>query len=352
MSHFTYTGLMHRVMDIYAEHGSAAAYHFICEHLEEGQANPAQMYNLRYSLLAACGRKDEALALLKEAVLQHGYWYNADDLSEDEDLAVLHEEPDFQQVLQLCRQREAEAFAESSGRLNILLPEAGGAPETYRTLLVLHGELENNEAVEPTWHAALNQSYKLALLQSSQIQFSGAYDWSDPEQNIQELEQALLELGRVDGRIQEEDSSTQLESLEPQTELSEPQDREAVQVAQQASDTTKPIMAGFSSGARAALQAAATYPAAIGGLILVSPWLPEPSEWQDSLVHWQQYGVKLYLICGEHDEDCLAGTEELANELQRKGIDHQLHLMPGLGHNYPVHFEQLLSSALSWMNES
>ncbi len=345
MSRFTYTGLMHRVMDIYAEHGSAAAYHFICEHLEEGEANPAQMYNLRYSLLAASGRKDEALALLKEAVLEHGYWYNADDLSEDEDLAVLHDEPDFQHVLELCRQREAEALAESSGHLNIVLPEAGGAPDTYRTLLILHGELENNEAAEPIWHTALNQQYKLALLQSSQIQFSGAYDWSDPEQNVQELEQALLELGRVDGRIEEDDSSIELEP-------SQPQDDTVIQTEQQASDQAKPIIGGFSSGARAALQGAATYPAAVGGLILVSPWLPEPSEWQDALVHWQQYGVKVYLICGEHDEDCLAGTEELATELKRKGIAYQLHLMPGLGHNYPVHFEQLLSSALQWMNES
>ncbi len=344
MSDFTYTGLMHRVMDIYAEHGSAAAYHFICEHMEDGQANPAQMYNLRYSLLAGCGRKEEALALLKEAVLERGYWYNADALSEDEDLSVLQDEPDFEQVLAVCRQREAEALAESTGQLHIVLPDDQQPPSQYRTLLVLHGELENNAAVEPIWQAALNSEYKLALLQSSQIQFSDAYDWSDSEQSIQELEQALLEIGRVDGRIAEDelmsiDQVQQGEHLESMNH-------------DEAPASTKPVLAGFSSGAGAALHAAATYPAAVGGLILVAPWLPEITEWQEALAHWQQYNVKLYIICGEHDEDCLPGTEELVEELRLKGIPHQLHLMPGLGHNYPVHFDQLLTSALDWMNEA
>ncbi|WP_322924658.1 hypothetical protein [Paenibacillus campi] len=349
MSRFTYTGLMHRVMDMYAEHGSAAAYHFICEHLEEGQANPAQMYNLRYSLLAACGRKDEALALLKEAVLEQGYWYNADDLSADDDLAVLQAEPDMQHVLELCRLREAEALAESTGQLHIVLPETGAAPAAYRTLLVLHGELENNEAVEPIWHTALNSNYKLALLQSSQIQFSGAYDWSDLEQSNYELEQALLELGRIDGRIGVDDAAATSEQLQQVEAL---QHHVPASLEQASAASTKPIIAGFSSGARAGLHAAATYPAAIAGLILVAPWLPDATEWQEALTYWQQYGVKLYIVCGEHDDDCLPGTEELVAELRLKGIEHQLHLMPGLGHNYPVHFEQLLTAALAWMNES
>ncbi|MEW4370544.1 alpha/beta hydrolase [Paenibacillus kandeliae] len=342
MSEFTYTGFMHRAMDIYAQHGSAAAHHFVCEHVEDGQANPAQLYNLQYSLRAACGRKEEALALLKEAVLEKGYWYSPDYLLDDEDLSELRDEPGFEQVVAVCRDREAQAIAQSTAALQIVLPDDEQSPSSLRTLFVLHGELENNEAVEPVWKPALDRGYKLALLQSSQVQFSDAYDWNDMEQASGELEHAMMELARIDSGLPvagEPESATE----RAQEHMQDGERTTAPFTAH------KPVLAGFSAGARVALYTAGLYPAAAAGLILVAPWLPHPEEWQEALNDWKEHGMKLYMICGEHDEDCRPGVEELAAELKARDIPHVLHMLPGLEHNYPVHFTDLLQQAVDWM---
>lgn len=342
MKNFTYTGLIHRAMDIYKTHGSAAAYHFVCENIEDGQANPAQMYNLQYSLAASCGNDEQAMKLLTEAVQEHGYWYSPDYLLEDEDLAVIREQDEFQQIVDLCREREANALAASTAKLHIVLPDEQHLPGDFPTVFVMHGELENNNAVEPVWSPLLEDGYKLALLQSSQIQFSEAYDWVDIDQGMEELEQAMLEVSRVERpHSQQAADQTDLPVMDGVHTSPEP-----------AGSIQKPVLAGFSSGARVALNMAAAYPAAVNGVMLISPWLPDPEEWENALNSWNEHQTRLYIVCGERDEECLPGVLELVEALKHKQIPYTLHNLPGLEHNYPVHFTNLLHEAASWFRSS
>ncbi|WP_046214817.1 alpha/beta hydrolase [Paenibacillus wulumuqiensis] len=329
MAQFTYTGLINRTMEIFEQHGSAEAYHFITEHQEDGAGNPAQIYNLRYSLAASSGMHEEALQLLQEAIVEQEYWYAAEYLLEEESLESLQDDAEFQRLIGICRAREAQALTESSAKLNIVLPDQEKPASDFHTIFVLHGEQENMDIVQPYWSSLLERNYKLALLQSSQVQFSGAYDWVDIDAGMDELKQSMEELARIDN---------------PQLEI-----RDCLLPENALPSGKRPVLAGFSAGARVAMNTAAEYSTGVRGLILVAPWMPDREEWELGLNAWKEHGVKLYIICGERDEECLPGAQELVEALDFKGIPYVFKNVTGLGHDYPAHFNQMLQEAAAFI---
>ncbi|TKJ94212.1 alpha/beta hydrolase [Paenibacillus sp. CFBP13512] len=321
MTTLTYTRLINRTLEILAEQSSQEAYTYITEHANEVKGNDAQVYNFRYSLAAASGMNTEALQLLQEAILEKGYWYSSTYLLEEEDLKSLRDQDEFQKLVELCVERETLAREESTPELKILYPNDQEDHTIQQTIIALHGDQENIEIAEPYWISLLDHHYRLALPQSSQILFTDAYEWEDVEQGIEELKWHLSDIMTED-------------ALSPST------------------TSLKPIVGGFSAGARVSLYTAIQDPTAFSGLILVAPWLPEASEWEKGLAGLQEAGVKLSIMCGEWDDDCLPGTMELIEALQEAHVDYQYIELPELDHDYPESFAQLLHESVTYIQST
>ena len=83
-------------------------------------------------------------------------------------------------------------------------------------------------------------------------------------------------------------------------------------------------------------------------MILVSPWLPELEEWTEDLSKLKEAGTRVYLCCGDADEDCFEGTEALFEILDDAGIEVDFKLCPDLDHDYPENFSKILKGAISF----
>ncbi|WP_347550184.1 alpha/beta hydrolase [Pseudalkalibacillus hwajinpoensis] len=302
-----YTRLLNETITIYEESGSLKAYQHIKKYADDVEGNRAQLYNFKYALAAASGLEKEALAILKEAVIDHGYWYAYEYLQADEDLNSLRKYEEFKELVQLCKQREEEAKQAVKPELQVV--EGNGSS----ILIALHGDQENAEITEPYWNLAVSEGYTLALPQSSQIQFSEAFEWDD-------LDQAVDEVVAHDQR------------LEMKEDLG-----------------GHKIIGGFSAGCRVALKTVLEKGLSVSGFLFVAPWLPEIDEWSELLNNLKGMNIRGYIICGDQDEDCLEGSSRLAELLKSKGILHQLKVVRGLDHEYPENFNEMLLDGLTYL---
>ena len=307
----TYTQLLNRAIALLDEQGPEAAYQLMkTEGFEIEYANQAQIYNFAYCFAALSGHIDEALGLMKEALYQKGFWYDYDYLMEDEDLEELRRDPSFETMAKLCQERQQAAQAAAKPQL---VQENVQPAKPF--LLILHGDQQNPQMTAPYWQSAKELDYGLAFAQSSQIQVSDGYLWDDEQQAAEEIQQHWETL------------------------------------TQQGTDVDNSILCGFSSGGRAAFYAAVTGAVQPKGLILVAPWLPELEEWTEDLSKLKAAGTKVYICCGDMDEDCFEGSESLFEILDDNGIDVQFKLCPELEHDYPEDFDRILQEAVRFVNE-
>ena len=305
----TYTQLLNTALELLDEQGPQQAFDFMQQQSPNVEyANPAQLYNFSYCLAAMCDRTDEAMGLLKEAVYTHGYWYDYTYLMEDEDLEPLRSMPEFETIANLCRQRQQAA---QQAAQPVLCCEE--TQPNKPVVLVLHGDQQNAAITLPYWQPVKQMGYALAAAQSTELQVSDGYLWDDEEQAAEQL-------------------ASHWKNLQEQ----------GVQVENS-------ILGGFSSGGRAALYAVLSGAVAPKGLILVAPWLPELEEWTEDLSALKAAGSRVYICCGDADEDCFEGSEQLFELLDEAGVEVDFKLCPDLDHDYPENFDRLLKEAIDFV---
>lgn len=395
MENMTATRLFNEALRIREEKGAEAAYRFVVQQslpseakgnasegagLAEKEAaalvlGDARQANLLYALAAASGRVEEAMDMLREAVLERGFWYPADYLLEDEDLEPLRGMDGFAELADLCAKREEAALANAVPGLTVLgggrsaveigtveeaegeavragsevakagseVVKAGSEVAKARTeepkartevvkagskgakeeaaarplLLALHGDQENERDSAPFWGTASRAGWTVGLVRSSQTRFTDAYGWDD------------IDLGAAELR----------EHLETLREASpEPGDAPVV-------------LGAYSAGAEVALNALLHDELPADGLVLVSPWLAEPAEWVEALGRLEGRTPRFALIAGAEDAEGREAAESLAEAMQEAGLELRLELVPGMGHDYPADFAARLDAALAWIAE-
>ena len=305
----TYNQLLNRCLALLEEEGPQAALELLQS--QKGQLqnfNDAQLYNFAYCLEALAGRTDRAMGLLQEAVYHKGYWYDYEYLMEDEDLEELRQHTAFEQIANLCRQRQQAAQAAAKPQMQLQDVKAGKP-----VVMVLHGDQQNAQITAPYWQQVKQLGYGLAAIQSTELQVSDGYLWDDEEQAAKQI-------------------AAHWQSLQ-----------------EQGVDVQNSILGGFSSGARACLYAVLSKAVQPKGLILVAPWLPELEEWAEQLEALKQAGTAVYICCGDADEDCFEGSEQLFELLDEAGIEVDFKLCPDLDHDYPENFDQLLGEAIGFV---
>ncbi|ADY21350.1 alpha/beta hydrolase [Bacillus paranthracis] len=303
----TYIQLLNETLHRYASKGSLEAYTYIMEHAKGIVGNEAQIYNFKYALASAAGLEEEALHLMKEAIIEKGFWYGNEYLISDDDLKPLHKFEEFHQMVQLCKEREE--LAKKTERADVKYIDS---KKKEKLFIAMHGDQENIGIIEPYWKSVLAQNYTLALPQSSKIQFSDGFVWDDLHRGKEELKEHYDKL--IENRTVE-----------------------------------NVIIGGFSAGARVALYTILQKDIAVDGFIFMAPWLPEVEEWNELLGVLQDKHIKGYIVCGDQDEDCFECAQQFVQLLRDKNIEHKYKIIPNLNHDYPIHFEEVLKEAIEYI---
>ncbi|MBJ7993076.1 alpha/beta hydrolase [Bacillus mycoides] len=306
-NNMTYIKLLNETLHCYANKGSFEAYSYIMNNAKDVMGNEAQIYNFKYALASAAGLEEEALHLMKKAIIENGFWYGSEYLISDDDLKPLHKFEEFHRMVQLCKEREE--LAKKSEQADVKYKYS---KQTENLLITLHGDQENIQIIEPYWNSVIEQGFMLALPQSSQIQFSDGYVWDNIERGREELKGHYnkIKVNKTFGNI---------------------------------------IIGGFSAGARVALHSMLQGEIEVNGFIFVAPWLPEMEEWEEMIGILHDKSIKGYIICGDQDEDCFEGTQQFVTLLKDKNIEHKYKVVPNLNHDYPHNFDELLKEAIEYI---
>jgi len=317
LKRITYTNLLNRTLEIYMKGDHLEAYNFITENYKGVKGNLAQIYNFRYSIANEVGLEELALQIMREAIVEKGFWYQYKYLIEDEDLKSLNKYKEFAELLDICKKRESAAKRKEKPDLKIVVPDKMNKQFKHPLIIALHGDQENIEITEEYWSSCIDKNYLLALPQSSQIQFSEGYEWKDIDKGSRELKEHyknILEKRNID------------------------------------SDNI--IIAGFSAGGRVALYSILKDIIQVKGFILVAPWLPEIDEWVPLLDKIREKGIKGYVVCGDKDGDCYKCTRRFTDLLNSKKIPHKLKIFKGLDHDYPDNFNEILPKAIEFISKN
>jgi predicted esterase len=170
---------------------------------------------------------------------------------------------------------------------------------------------------EPYWSVAIDQGYTLALPQSSQIEFTDAFDWDDIEKGAAELK------AHIDGILSG-----------------------GAIISEGAIDPNNIVIGSFSAGAGPALYAVLKGMVKVRALIFVAPWLPEIDRWTAMLDQLKTKEIPCHIQCGGQDEDCLESSQAFVKQLKKRQIPYTFQLIDGLDHDFPETFAEDLEKFL------
>lgn len=326
MNNLSYIQLLNRTLEIYLDKSAEEAFEFIESNYVGIIGNEAQIYNFRYALSAASGLKEVAMDLLREAVIEKGYWYSFDYLRKDQDLKILRKEAEFKNILNICKDREK--ISKASNEFEVKLSDLNemhtlksflekkdeiSSKSKENLLISFHGDQESVKTIEPYWKSKSLDKYSKVFPQSREILFSDAYGWDDLEKcsdEIKELDESLSLIWSKDNKV----------------------------------------VGGFSAGARIALYSLLLDKIDAKGFIFVAPWLPEIQSWDMLFEKLSGRGIKFYIICGENDEDCYESTLDFIETLNAYEIDHMFRAVENLDHDYPENFSEIIDEAMKFIN--
>lgn len=314
MSNKTFHDLDQQLMSLYR----AKEYQQSFELVEREHLNfPEQQRQIAYwrlCLHALTGKQAEALRIFREALAQ-GYWYPPRWLKDDPDLVSLQELPEFQEMVEICRRRLAEANA----RPELLIAQPVQHVTDFPLLIALHGNNSNAGDTIQEWSKVTEQGWLLAVPQSSQIIGQDAFVWDDREQAISEIREHLA---KVSGEY----------TIDPH----------------------RVVLGGFSMGGGQAIWMALHQSIKTRGFVALGPYLSEDElkALPALLEAHKPIGVRGYILVGDEDHECLGISRTVVELLNARGIPCELEVRSGLDHSYPADFAEAVSKGLSFVEQA
>lgn len=273
---------------------------------------PVQVSRLTFwqaCFLCLLERPDDALAVL-EAHRSKGGWWNPDRLEGDTDLAALRDKPEFIALVESSRAQQ-ELMRETTLPQLEVVENGSAAPSPL--LLAFHMRGSTLVATLPYWLPAQHSGMTVAVPQSSQLQGPNEYEWADAERAERE---ALGAFRKVQARYY--------------------------------IDSSRVVLGGASQGADLAVQLALSgYPIPARGFVAVAGG-GRAETLEPLLRDAAQRSVRGVFIVGEHDP-ARTRVEAVYEMLGTAGLEVQLEVVMGLGHDYPSDFGVRLEKALAFI---
>jgi len=282
-------------------------------HVEQGAPEfPQQWTDLTYWKVCLATRSGDvplALRILSEAA-GHGWWWSEIGLRQDPDLQPLHGLPEFEQLVDLCRERHAAAQALSRPELRIIQPQTGTPP--YPILIALHGAAGSADEFASHWQPAAAHGWLVGVPQSSQMSAPTRFDWRDLEVGTQEI------LGHYDTILK----------------------RHPV-------DAHRTVLAGFSQGGRTAIWLTLSGILPARGFIGIACALSDPDEIR-RLLRDREPKHRGYLMVGTKDY-VYPQVLAMAELLRSYSITLKVETIDGLAHEIPEDFARRSARALDFL---
>jgi predicted esterase len=266
-------------------------------------------------MYALLGKQEEALAVFRGA-LDAGLWFSPTQMASDPDLASLRPLPAFQTLVDLCQQRLAEAKAQAVPELTVELPAVQDGP--LPLLMALHGNGSNVESEREHWQKVTGRGWLLAMPQSSQVGGLNAYVWTERERSDDEVRAHLTTL--TDSYV-----------IDPE----------------------RIVLGGFSMGGGQIIWETLRQSVRARGFVALAPYLfnAELDTFDALLASSKPAGLRGYILVGEEDHPCLKVAQKVAALMHTHELACELIIRPGLTHDYPPAFAEVLEQALHFITE-
>ncbi|SES18611.1 tetratricopeptide repeat protein [Psychrobacillus sp. OK032] len=259
----------------------------------------------RACAFARMGEKEKAISVLQEA-LSLDVWWNPNTLMRDKDLSSLHEEDEFQLIIQRCQSiLETQELKEA-----LFVPFGNEHAKTG--IFSIHWRGSNIEDFAPFWLE--ENDYLIGFPQSSQSYASNSYCWDNHEKAIAEVKDSV-------------------EKFYEQYEFD------------------NFIVAGTSQGGKLSIELALDKKYTnVKGFIAVIPAIENITTFESLIVNANKPNLKGCIITGDQDP-FYEKTMELVEIFKQNGIECSIFVTEGLGHFFPDNFSQQLKKAVDFINK-
>ncbi len=176
--------LINHTLNLLEDDDTRKAYEYLVENHDKVGAITGQTYNFLYCLAATSGKKDEAIAWMKEAILDKEMWYRP-VVFEDEDLDSIRDHAMFKTCVSKSLERYELALEAAKSVLT-------WEDKTHDNLmLVLHGNQQNISICRQVWDKVETKSYQIEYLQSEELDSYDLYRWEEDGNGPSQLMKAL-----------------------------------------------------------------------------------------------------------------------------------------------------------------
>jgi len=272
------------------------------------------IYNWQFCAAALMEKSELALAIIQKS-LDAGYWWNEDYFRNDPDLASLQDLPEFNRLVKDSVALHQAAQANAKPFL-LTLPPPVSKKDSLPLLMALHGNTVNAQYSVKDWEGAVNLGWLTVLPQSSQLYGPEMFLWDDLEWGAREIEKHYQELS---GNYK----------LDP----------------------NHVVIGGFSKGGEMAIWFTLKEFIPLTGFIAVNPGGPliqHVENWLPILDKCKKLSSSCgFFVAGEQDSNA-ANIKALYELLMSRGMTCEYVVKPGLAHDIPDDFNQVLAKALEF----
>lgn len=251
--------------------------------------------------------------------LTDGLWYGEVLWRQSPSYAPLQGDPEFEKIV--ADSLEAQLRDMPATRPIVITRVPSNHSDTSPLLIALHGNQSTAERTLPFWESAVADGWVIAIPQSDQVMFKGAFAWED--------------LARSKAYV-----ASQYETLAKNTPF----------------DPQQVIIAGHSMGGLIAIQAALEGVIPVRGFVVngpAVPYLDAPDELDKLLDSVRERGLQACFILGEQDDAInTLEVKNLAEKMKAAGIPCEVELVPNATHDYTPAYDAALRRGLAFVNSS
>ena len=317
MSEITFPELAQKIQQHFEQQTYAEGLSLASEHFTRF---PEEFPTINYWRICLAARMEKFGLANKflETTLASGIWFADFLLRQSPSLVAIQGEPEFERLNQISAQMRAADGAEVP--LLVARPENACAPgdDGCPAVVFLHSNMDTAQNNLQQWAHLSAKDWLVAIPQSSQALWTGAYNWVDHETTKEEMDDHYQRL-----------------------------------TSQYSLDEENLIWGGFSMGAEMALTLVLNGDFPARGFVLLGPGGPkmdEISQWGSLVDNAAGKDLRGVIWMGEDDQTIQQqNVRALAERLDAGGIPTQLETFPGLAHAYPEDFEAVAARALEFL---
>ena len=316
MSFPTFNALTDQLIQLFQSNHYAEALDLVTR---EGPRFPADRIWADYWRMCAAARVGSRPLVYQIArqALAEGVWYGEVMWRKTPSFQPLQGDPDFERLVAASHAAEAQDTPADAPVLLTRLPENHSPASPL--LVALHGNQRTALHTLPFWQVAVSQGWVLALPQSRQAMYKGAYVWDDLDAAYANVQAHFTQLQH-----------------------------------QITFDPNRIVLAGHSMGGLAAIQMALRGAPHVRGFVANGPAVPfldAPDELEALLAPARERGVRGYFTVGAQDDDINPDEiRALADKLQSAGVACALEIVPNATHAYSSAYDAALLRALAFVD--